>query len=101
MISALPLDYCYINIKDLLNKARNIKDIKKNIVINFPKQEKFSTSRLNQRPRRLARKLAELTGLAGLAGLAKSAAEFIDTKKILRELIGTAYIQTQNLESQA
>ena len=55
-----PLFGCrYTDIKDLLNKARNIKNMKKNIVINFPKQKRFDTSRLHQWPRWLIREFAE------------------------------------------
>ena len=47
LISTPLLSHYYTDIKDLLDKARNIEDIKKDIVVNFPKQEKFGTSRLN------------------------------------------------------
>ena len=49
--------------------------MKKNIVINFPKQEKFAILRLNQKPRGLARKSAKS------AGLAKSATRSTNTKR--------------------
>ena len=75
MISASLLGRCYTDIKDLLDEARNIEDMKKDIVVNFPKQEKFGTSRSNQGPRRLAGKSTEL------AELAESIAGFTVTKK--------------------
>ena len=59
--------HCYTDIKDLLDKARNIEDIKNNIVVNFPKQEKFGISRLNQGVRKSTKRSAGSAGLAGLA----------------------------------
>ena len=87
LIFASLLGCCYTNIKNLLDKAKNIKDIKKNIVVNFSKQKRFTTLRSKQRPRRLAEKFAETS-----AGLAKPIAISIDTKKALQELIRTVYI---------
>ena len=75
LISAPLLGRYYIDIKNLLDKARNIKDMKKDIIVNFPKQEKFGILRLNQGAR-------ELTGgSAGSTGLAKPAARSTDIKK--------------------
>ena len=60
--------------------------MKKNIVINFLKQERFATLKSNQRLKRLAR------GSTKCIKLAKPAAGFTDTKKALWKLIGIAYI---------
>ena len=49
--------------------------MKKNIVVNFSKQEKFDTSRSNRGVRRLT------GGSIGSAGLARPAAEFINVKR--------------------
>ena len=75
LISVPLLGCCYTDIKDLLDKARNIEDMKKDIVVNFPKQEKFSTSRSNRGVRGLTREFARSAGLAG------PAARFTNTKE--------------------
>ena len=88
VLISVPLLGChYTNIKDLLDQTRNIKDMKKDIIVNFLKQERFATSRLNWEPRRLARKSVKKS-----AGSVKSAAKSTDMKKALQELIGTTYI---------
>ena len=81
LISAPLLGRRYTDIKNLLDKARNIENIKKDIVVNFLKQKKFGTSRLNQRPRELTKRSVES------AKLARPTAKSTDTKKNLRELI--------------
>ena len=75
LISAPLFDCLYTNINNLLDKARNIKDMKKDIVINFPKQEKFSISKSNQRLR------GSTKGSTGPEELAKSATRSTDAKK--------------------
>ena len=75
LIFASLLSRRYTDIKNLLDKARNIKDMKKDIVVNFLKQEKFGISRSNQRVRELTEESAES------AGLAKPATESTDAKK--------------------
>ena len=72
LIFAPQLGCCYIDIKDLLDKAKNIKDMKKDIIVNFPKQEKFVILRSNQRSKRLTKRSARLVKLA---------ARSTDTKK--------------------
>ena len=47
LISAPLLGHCYTDIKDLLDKVKNIKDMKKDIVVNFLKQEKFGILKSN------------------------------------------------------
>ena len=66
LISVPLFGHYYIDIKNLLNKARNIEDMKKDIVVNFPKQERFTILRSNQRPKRLAKRFAGLTKPAEL-----------------------------------
>ena len=74
LISAPLLGRRYTDIKDLLDEARNIEDMKKDIVVNFPKQEKFGTSRSNRGVRGLT------GGSAGSAGSAGPAAGSTDAK---------------------
>ena len=79
LISA-PLFGCYYaDIKDLLDEARNIEDMIKDIVVNIPKQKKFAILKLNR-------------GLKRSAELARSATRSTNTKKALRELIRVPYI---------
>ena len=66
----------YTDIINLLDKARNIQDMKKNIVVNFSKQEKFGISRSNWVARGSTR------GFAGSAGLARPAAGSTDAKRL-------------------
>ena len=64
-------DYHYTDIKNLLDKARNIKNIKKNIMIDFLKQKKLIILNFNQ----------------GSEGLRKESEKFIgftDTKNFAR-----------------
>ena len=69
----------YTNIKNLLNKARNIEDMKKNTVVNFSKQKRFTILKLNQRPKKLVkRSIKESARLIG------SAAESTNTKKLCK-----------------
>ena len=73
---SVPLfDRCYTNIKDLLDKARNIEDMKKDIVVNFLKQEKFGTLKSNQGAKKLTKRSA------GFAKLTKLAVESTDAKR--------------------
>ena len=77
MIFAPLLDCRYTDIKDLLDEARNIEDIKKDIMVKFPKQEKFDTLRSNQEARGLTRRSA------GFAGSTRPATGSTDVKKAL------------------
>ena len=76
MISALLFGCHYTDIKELLDKLRNIRDIKKNIVINFPKQKKFAILKSNQRPKRSIKGSER-----GFARLAKFVAGSTNIKK--------------------
>ena len=65
-------------------------------MINLPKQERFATSKSDQRPKRLTERSAK-----EFARFVEAAAGFTDTKKALQKLIETVHIQTQNSDSQA
>ena len=93
LISIPLLGHCYTDIKDLLDKAINIEDMKKDIIINFSKQKRFTTLKSTQRPRKSTKRSAKRS-----AGLVKFVAGLTNTKKTLQELIRTAYIQTRNLD---
>ena len=75
LIFVLLFGCCYTNIKNLLDKARNIEDMKKDIMVNFPSQEKFDTLKLNQGSKKSAKESA------GFAKSAKLATRSTDTQK--------------------
>ena len=76
LISALLLGHRYTDIKDLLDKTRNIEDMKKDIVVNFPKLERFTTLKSNQGSKKSIKESAK-----GFAGSVGSAAESTNIKK--------------------
>ena len=78
MIVILQFNCYYTNIKILLDTAKNIEDMKKDIVVNFSKQEKFAISKSNKKSRKSIGKSAR-----EFIRLIESANKFTDIRKKL------------------